>query len=343
MDDSPTLEQAAEIGASALKFMAEHEIVPHPHNFEIWYHYFSRLMPQLRKELQARLDKKQPFNEKTNQEIYDKFIACDREGIAIEGATNHARAELSRILQYLETAGTDAAEYGKVLEEFSGEMTIEDVPESFRKVIGGALEATREMEQKNKGLEQQFNASSDEISRLREDLEVMRHEAMTDALTGIANRKLFDVELHRTARQSTEESAPMSLLILDIDHFKKFNDTYGHLVGDQVLRLLALTIKNSVKGQDVAARFGGEEFCIILPDTNLDNAVKLAEIIRSKIANKQVTNRTTGETLGQITVSIGVACYRAGEDLSQLIQRSDEAMYKAKRNGRNRVVAESGS
>ena len=133
----------------------------------------------------------------------------------------------------------------------------------------------------------------------------------------------------------------MSLLIIDIDYFKKFNDTFGHQIGDQVLKLLAQTLTSSIKGQDLAARFGGEEFCVILPGTGVDNAVKLAEIIRNKVGKKQVLNRKTGESMGQITVSVGVAEFSYGEPLSQLILRADEAMYTAKRTGRNRVVSQS--
>ena len=133
----------------------------------------------------------------------------------------------------------------------------------------------------------------------------------------------------------------MSLLIIDIDYFKKFNDTFGHQIGDQVLKLLAQTLTSSIKGQDLAARFGGEEFCVILPGTGVDNAVKLAEIIRNKVGKKQVKNRKTGESMGQITVSVGVAEFSYGEPLSQLILRADEAMYTAKRTGRNRVVSQS--
>ena len=207
-------------------------------------------------------------------------------------------------------------------------------------MITNALNATRDMERQNKSLEEKFNASSVEINRLREDLETMRLEAMTDGLTGIANRKLFDAELRRCAIQAMEDGEPLCLLILDIDHFKKFNDTYGHQVGDQVLKLLAQTLTSSIKGQDLAARFGGEEFCVILPGTGLDNAIKVAEVIRNKVGKKQVLNRKTGESMGQVTVSVGVGEFRYGEPLSQLILRSDEAMYAAKRTGRNRVVSE---
>jgi diguanylate cyclase len=126
----------------------------------------------------------------------------------------------------------------------------------------------------------------------------------------------------------------------DIDHFKQFNDTHGHQTGDQVLRLVGAAIKGSVKGRDVAARYGGEEFSIILPATTIDSAVLVADQIRQAIMAKELIKRSTGESLGRITMSFGVAAHREGERPENLIERADACLYASKRNGRNRVTDE---
>lgn len=121
---------------------------------------------------------------------------------------------------------------------------------------------------------------------------------------------------------------------------KKFNDSYGHLIGDQVLRLVARTLVENLKGRDVIARFGGEEFVILLPQTRIEDAEKVANQLRINLSTKQIKRRSTQETLGAITISIGAAELYAGEETDGFISRADEALYKAKETGRNRVVAE---
>ena len=132
----------------------------------------------------------------------------------------------------------------------------------------------------------------------------------------------------------------MALLLTDIDHFKAFNDTFGHLTGDQVLRLVAIAVKQNVKGQDIAARYGGEEFAVILPATTLRSALTVADQLRRAVMTKELMKRSTGEHLGRVTVSIGVAVLRKGDTAQSLIERADNCLYAAKRCGRNRVMCE---
>ncbi len=129
-------------------------------------------------------------------------------------------------------------------------------------------------------------------------------------------------------------------MMTDIDHFKKFNDTYGHLTGDQVLRLVAMSVKQNVKGQDIAARYGGEEFAIVLPNTVLRSAITVADHIRRAVMTKELMKRSTGEHLGRVTISIGVATLHTGDTAQTLIERADTCLYAAKRAGRNRVICE---
>ena len=189
-------------------------------------------------------------------------------------------------------------------------------------------------------MENRLEESTARIKSLSTDLETVRQEAITDGLTGIANRKHFDAVFTAAADEAQETGEDLCLLVLDIDHFKKFNDTYGHQVGDQVLKLLAMTLTESIKGRDTAARYGGEEFVVVLPATTLDNAVTVADNIRERVVKKAVVNRKTGKNLGSISVSIGVGRYAPGESPAETVARADQALYVAKKCGRNRVVRE---
>ena len=186
-------------------------------------------------------------------------------------------------------------------------------------------------------LETRLKESAGEIRSLKEDVESLRHEAMTDALTGVANRKLFDEEIRIGAAEALDRGQPLTLLMIDIDHFKNFNDTHGHQVGDQVLRFVARILKSCVRGEDLTARYGGEEFSIVLPNTTLQNGAKVGAHVCTQVSKKAVINRATGKSLGTITVSVGAAEFQPGESVESLIERADEALYLAKHNGRNRV------
>ena len=176
------------------------------------------------------------------------------------------------------------------------------------------------------------------MGELKRDMERIRRQAITDGLTGLANRKAFDEQIGRITREAKRDSGVFSLVMIDIDHFKAFNDDYGHQIGDQVLRLVAMCLINGVKGQDMAARYGGEEFVLILPDTNENAAASVAENLRQAIEKKEVINRATGDNLGQITVSLGVAQYYGDANADELISRADKALYASKNKGRNQVT-----
>lgn len=189
-------------------------------------------------------------------------------------------------------------------------------------------------------LQGELRRREQEIGGLRAGLERAWDAAGTDQLTGLGNRRRFDHVLSQVTGEALRTGEPLSLLLFDIDHFKKFNDTYGHATGDLVLQLVAERVRSTVRSQDVTARYGGEEFAVLLPRTPLTGAAELAERIRTVIATRQLQAQGSGQDVGRVTVSIGVAAYRPGESLEALVARADEGLYAAKRQGRNCVVTE---
>jgi diguanylate cyclase len=178
------------------------------------------------------------------------------------------------------------------------------------------------------------------MEKLRVSLRQARTEALTDALTGVANRKLFDETLRLRKEEADANRTDLALIIADIDHFKSFNDTWGHQTGDQVIRFVASALTKFALPDHLVARYGGEEFAVIMPRTTLNQSGRIADLIRAAIEAKRLVRRSTNETIGAVTVSFGVALYAPGETVNQLISRADECLYLSKRNGRNRVTLE---
>jgi diguanylate cyclase len=183
--------------------------------------------------------------------------------------------------------------------------------------------------------------TTEELETLQKEFEQAKTASLVDFLTGVANRKAFDDTLAKCASEASTDKSDLCLLLIDIDHFKKFNDDYGHIVGDEVLKFVTKKTKEIVRGRDFLARFGGEEFVVILPQTPLSGAKTVAENIRSFFSEAKLTAVATSKKLGKVTVSIGAALYRPGEPVETFINRSDQALYFAKNSGRNCVATES--
>lgn len=331
---------AAHCARAALGMMDRHGVAAHPNNFIVWYAFVADRNPELTKAINGILRAGQKFTDAVCADLYERFFGTSQHEAELRAVGKRIEDAVARVLEYLVTANKGAVQYGEALENFSGELESPVPPVDLGALVRSILDETKVMVEVNRQLEERLENSSTEIARLREDLDQLKREATTDALTGLANRKLFDVALRESALEAEEDRKFLSLLMIDIDFFKQFNDTHGHMLGDQVLKLVARTISDSIKGKDTAARYGGEEFSVILPDTRLKDAVAVAENIRRMVASRKVLNRRTGQVLGQVTLSVGVAEYEFGETLGAFVHRADEALYLSKRQGRNRVLSQ---
>ena len=311
-----------------------------PRNYEVWYHYATGYDAVFNQAINDALAKKGVLSDADLERLYDTHIAKSRAGERVEAVGSRVLDEIKQVLDMVNAAAGSATTYSESLADATEQLESAKDGETLRAVIGALVEGAREMEANNKKLEARLSASRQEIEQLQQNLEVVRSESLTDPLTTLSNRKLFDVALARCIAEALERHEPLSLLMADIDHFKKFNDQYGHLTGDQVLRLVALSVKQNVRGRDVAARYGGEEFVIVLPNTALQPAITVADHIRRAVMTKELVRRSTGERLGRVTISVGVAALHPTDSAQLVIDRADKCLYAAKRNGRNRVICE---
>jgi diguanylate cyclase len=336
-DDHERTMAFAEIALGQIKALRQ---PASPRNYEVWYSYATGYNPSLNEMINETLARNGTLSEADIEQIYETYLSPTRLGERIDKVGSRVMDEIEQVMAMVDVAVGSASNYSESLAGVSQKINSAD-RDGLRAIVESLVQTAKEMEAVNHKLEERLSASKQEINELQENLEVVRTESLTDPLTSLANRKFFDQALTKSITDSSAKNEPLSLLMTDIDHFKTFNDTFGHLTGDQVLRLVALSVKQNVKGQDTAARYGGEEFAVILPNTVMRSGVTVADHIRRAVMSKELMKRSTGEHLGRVTISIGVATLRPGDDAQSLIGRADACLYAAKRNGRNRVICES--
>jgi diguanylate cyclase len=311
-----------------------------PRNYEIWYAYASGHYPSLNQKINEILAAGNTPTEADLEQIYGAYLAPARFSERLDKVGTQVMDEIDQVMAMIDAAAGTASNYSESLADASQKLGQSRDRDSLRAIVEGLVQTAKAMQESNQELEANLASSKREINELQSSLEMVRSESQIDPLTQLYNRKYFDERLAHAIDEAHATDEALSLLITDIDHFKAFNDNFGHLTGDQVLRLVAMSVKQNVKGQDTAARYGGEEFAIVLPNTVLRSAITVADHIRRAVMTKELMKRSTGEHLGRVTVSIGVATLHKGETAQSLIERADACLYTAKRHGRNRVVCE---
>ena len=302
-----------------------------PINFEIWYQYATGHYPDLNKSINDVLSQKGALSDADMDEIYSTHLSPSRLSNQIDTVGSRMVDEIKQVLDMIDTAAGSATTYSASLADASAKLQGANDGAALRAVIERLVTGAKEMELSNKKLEARLTASRQEIEQLQQNIETVRTEALTDPLTTLANRKFFDAELGKAVAEAKERREPLTLLMCDVDHFKAFNDKFGHVTGDQVLRLVATSVKRNVKGRDIAARYGGEEFAVVLPKTASPQAITVADQIRRAVMTKELMKRSSGERLSRVTISIGTALLRAADTPQSLIERADECLYAAKR------------
>lgn len=330
-------EVTSDLSHKAIDRIRNLDILPTPENYELWYVYFARSVPEVVRVLDGIIENGQPITDYVCSEVYARFLSDLRN----EESIRNSGAQVQNTIESVSGAVLNVKEatknYGEKLNEANSKISSAKSQSEIQAAVQMATDSTKVMMHQSAQLEKMLQESNAAMEEMRRDLEHVRREAMTDGLTGLANRKAFDSEFDRMFQEATKSKSSFTILMLDIDHFKAFNDNFGHQVGDQVLRLVARTLRDSLKGKDFAARYGGEEFSILLPDTDMQGAVIVGNTLRKAVASKDVINRSTGKVLGRITMSVGVAQFSNDKTPEDLIERADAALYTAKHNGRNQV------
>ena len=336
-DNEIDFDFATTIADRANGLMAQHGVPPTPDNFSVWFYYAMGGSLTLKKTIDILIANKRKFDSAINRDLYVTYV---NPHLSTSGDfPEQLRGVIDSAKDFLATAISDNRSQMETLGEVSSQCKPTADP---RPIIERLVKELSHATTRSSALEANFLQTTKDLDQIKDSLKEAEQHSNTDALTGLANRRSLEAFLRSAQITAMEAGTPLSILLLDVDHFKKFNDGYGHQVGDQVLRLVGRVLQENVRDGDLAARYGGEELMAILPGAAIDACSDVAERIRRRIGEARLTRRTTGEEISSVTVSIGVAQFRMGETADGLIGRCDKALYQAKRLGRNRTVKECG-
>ena len=330
-------DKAAEYLRMVLPLLSKCKIPANPINYSVCYEYVSGKNLSLQEVLDEQIKDDQPLTPELTQQLYKQFVlngASDKFDAIGQGLKELVQQTLSNVETTENTANISAANITDKSAKLSGADNIADVKE----IVQGIIVETKQLVEASSGLKSRLHETNQEVESLRQELEHMKEAAKTDALTGLLNRRAFDMEMDSLITNAQASADTTFLLLLDIDHFKRINDSYGHLVGDKVLRYTAKLLQQFVKDGGMVARYGGEEMAILLRRVDQVKATKTANEIREALAKSRLQRKDSGESIGQVTISIGVSVLQIGDTVESLIERADTALYRAKESGRNQVV-----
>ncbi|ASP32715.1 GGDEF domain-containing protein [Labrenzia sp. VG12] len=340
MSDEDDHKRTIQYGESAITYIKKNTLPAYPRSYELWYTYAAGYNQGLNRAVNETIKTQGRISTDEMLTLYGRFLSPTRLGDRLDEVGTKVSKEVEELVDTLKLSADVTSDYGTALEQAGEKIKSVEDPQKLQMYVTHLVKSTQNAVASNRKLESQLLESKKHIENLQSSLEAIRYESLTDELTTLNNRKHFENSIERVIDHSIESGRGFSLLMTDIDHFKNFNDTYGHQTGDQVLRLVALAVKQNIKAQDIACRYGGEEFAIILPHIGLEEASAISENIRNAVMSKELVKRSTGENLGRVTISVGVATFKKMDTAHTIVSRADEALYLAKNDGRNLVRTE---
>ena len=330
-------DQSAELLRLALPLMAQQSAALHPISYTLWYEHVAGINPPLSAVLEVSLAGKVPLAEDDVYDLHARYVVA-RDMEVLDRLQRKLRDVLEEAAQAAAAAREDSGQFEATLRDTHTRLTGASSLESVHSIIAELARETARMHAATEAVHERLDSRAREVEVLTRQLEQARTEALLDPLTGLKNRRGFELAVKELGTSGSLEGA--ALVLADIDHFKQINDRHGHLLGDKILRAIGHTLQSNIKGRDIAARPGGDEFAILLQQTPLAGARALAEQIRTAVAAGRIRRPDSKEQEGSVTLSIGVAAGGSDDSLETLLGRADAALYAAKRAGRNRVAVD---
>jgi len=328
------------VARQVLPFLSQKAIPITPPNYRLWYEYFSGGASELRETLERLLNEGLEFTPDLTNSLYHRFFSIEgsNDRLRVLNRTEEKVQQMAlEIIKGLLISISHSTDFSQSLGRYLS--VIEEAPdlETLREMVGNILIESNRVIKAHETFHGQMKETSENLHRLKEDLRRAEELANTDELTDLPNRRALNHRLIEEESRTKRYNTPLAFILFDLDDFKKVNDSFGHLVGDRLLAITAKAIKAVVRLCDTPARFGGEEFAVICPQTDLIGATNLANRLRVSIEETMFTVRGS---VVKATISGGVAMYRSGETTDDLIDRADRGLLLAKKKGKNLIISE---
>jgi len=338
MDYPENITQAVAYLKRALPKMGQYGLAPNPINYSLWYHYVSARSPALNSALDQLVESHGGYSQDQSVALFRRYILASSE---YEQKKTSAKLQTlaTKLLRQLNTSLNDSGEFDRELQRSAQALQNASDNDDIAEVVSTLVDSIGTLSEANRCFQWNLRQTQQDIETLKAELQQSQHNADRDALTQLFNRQALTRELQRLLH-GEQRPEFVGLIFCDVDHFKHCNDEYGHLLGDRVLQRIGALILDQCPSEAIAARFGGEEFAIVLPGATLEQAAALAENLRQRLEQLQIRVRKSDKVLDKISASFGVACSTSGDNVDSLLDRADQALYAAKRAGRNRVHLE---
>jgi diguanylate cyclase len=309
-------------------FLSSHLISPTPVNYSVIYLYISNENEMLSAAIDKQLQEKKLITTDFIADLFKRYVSFTQQIentilAPFEETLSNTLEQIDKQVSNEDKAVTNLQKLDKILAKSKNNASMDNI-------VGYLFNTINNTKAQHEELSQKLSTTQQEINQLKDKLASSRQEALVDSLTGLLNRRGCDEQLQKLDHCDTHSS-----LAIDIDHFKKVNDTFGHFIGDKVIQRIAKTIKSHIGEQDLGVRFGGEEFVVVLANTPIIEAKKIAEKIRISISKMKLKQRDTNTYLPPISVSIGIAQNDNISEWASLFEQADDALYQAKNSGRN--------
>ena len=326
-------QHASENLRRALPLLNKHKSPVNPGNYAVWYEDVSGDNQALMHAIDSRLNNNEVITANITQELYEKYVLMDMPE-RIQQTNNGLKLIVNNALNTIINAGNKADRCASGLTDTQSVLEKCNDLGELKSLVSEILSQTQVLTETSNELKQELAQSSDDMLRLQTDLEAIKKSARVDGLTGLLNRGAFNQEITTLCQQTDTK---VTLLLFDLDHFKKLNDTFGHLLGDKVLQYSSAILQKQCGDAHIAARYGGEEMAMLLLGSSEQEALTIATVIMETLANSRLKKKNSDENIGQVTVSIGISAMQPDDTPNMLIDRADQALYLSKANGRNQV------